>query len=226
MFLISFFVEKNQEQSKKIIKKFIEIYSSKCSLFSFSDLALINLFQGLSCESYLDSEEPYSKSVMLLLMLFGDPRGRNNDSHQIMQLPLWKIVRKTLKLEKEQPQNNQYFYEMYKSLEFFNSTKDKINTKISSNFTFDYEKNIFKNIKIILELNDLVASENERKNNNKNYQNYINEEFYLSKNIFGNEIINLYLIKNFKFPFVEEQTNNIIKKIYSNEFIIFLFKQI
>ena len=115
---------------------------------------------------------------------------------------------------------------MYKSLEFFNSTKDKINTKISSNFTFDYEKNIFKNIKIILELNDLVASENERKNNNKNYQNYINEEFYLSKNIFGNEIINLYLIKNFKFPFVEEQTNNIIKKIYSNEFIIFLFKQI
>ena len=77
-----------------------------------------------------------------------------------------------------------------------------------------------------MELNDLVASENERKNNNKNYQNYINEEFYLSKNIFGNEIINLYLIKNFKFPFVEEQTNNIIKKIYSNEFIIFLFKQI
>ena len=60
-------------------------------------------------------------------MLFGDPRGRNNDSHQIMQLPLWKIVRKTMKLEKEQPENNQYLYEMYKSLEFFNSTKDKLN---------------------------------------------------------------------------------------------------
>ena len=226
LYLISFFVEKNQEESKKILKKIIEINYSQSYLFSLSELALINLFQGLSCESYLESEEPYSKTLMLLLMLFGDPRGRNNDSHLIMQLPLWKIVRKTFKLEREKPQNNQYFYEMYKSLEFFNSSKDKINTKISNNFIFDYEKNISNNIKIILKLNDFIASENEEQNNNQSFQNYINEELYLSKYVFSDEILNLYLIKNFKFPFVEEQTNSIIKRIYSDEFIIFLFKQI
>ena len=227
MYIITFFIEKNHEECKNIIQKIKELYSSGTYFLSFAELALINFFQGLSCEAYLDSEEPYTKSVLFFLMLFGDPRGRNNDSHQIMQLPLWKIVRKTMKLEKEQPENNQYLYEMYKSLEFFNSTKDKLNIKINNNINFDYEKNILKNIKMILKLNDFTSLENEEQNNNVNdYKNYINHEYYLSKNVFSEHYLNLYLIKNFKFPFVEEQTNKVIKKIYSKEFIIFLFKQL
>ena len=228
IFIITFFIEKNHEETMNIIKKIKEIFSSGNYFLSLAELALINLFQGLSCESYLESEEPYSKSVMLLLMLFGDPRGRNNDSHQLIQLPLWKLVRKTMKLEREQPGNNQYFYEMYKSLEFFNSSKDKLNIKDNNNMAFDYEKNIFKNIKMILGINDFISleKEEEQRDDLNYFKNFINEEFYISKNIFSDEMINLYLIKNFNFPFVEEGTNNVIKKIYSNEFIIFLFKHI
>lgn len=74
IFIVSFFIEKNNEESQKINKKIKEIYSNGSYFLSLADLSLINLFQGLSCESYLYSEEPYSKSVMLLLMLYGDPR--------------------------------------------------------------------------------------------------------------------------------------------------------
>ena len=88
IYIITFFVEKNNEDSKNILKRISQIYSSRCYYLSLSDILLINLFQGLSCEGYLESEEPYSKCVMLFLMLFGDPRGRYNDSHPLMQLPL------------------------------------------------------------------------------------------------------------------------------------------
>ena len=227
MYIISFFMEKKPDDSKKIIEKMIKLFSLGNYYLSFIDMALLNLFQGLNCEAYLDSEEYYSKSVMLFLMVFGDPRGRNNDSHQIMQLPLWKIVRKTMRLEREQPENNQYFYEMYKSLEYFNSTKDIIKSKSNNNSNFDYEKNIFKDIKSILTLNEIIPKEHPEQNNNINdINNYINEEQYLSQKVFTSEMIQFYLIKNFNFPFVEEETSNVIKKIYSSEFIIFLFKQI
>jgi len=227
MYIISFFIEKNHEKCQNIMKKIKEIYFSGSYLLSFSELALINLFQGLNCEGYIDSEQYYSKTVMLFLMLFGDPRGRNNDSHPMMKLPLWKIVRKSIKLEKGEPGNNHYLYEMYKSLEFFNSSKDKLNSNIHNNIVFNYEKNLMKNIKSILKLNGINPIDKEKQNNNMNdINNFINKEFSLSKKIFDEEMIDLYLIKNFNFPFVEEDSNNVIKNIYSSEFIIYLFKQI
>ena len=221
IYVISFFVDRNNDECKNVLNKISQIYSSKCYYLSLADLSLINLFQGLSCENYLESEEFYSKCVMLILMLFGDPRGRNNDSHPLMQLPLWKILRKTMKLEKEQPGNNKYFYEMYKSLEFFNSPKDKIN-KIENNYIFDYEQNLNRNIKTILKLNDVFINEEEQFDIN----NYINKKYFLNTNIFSDELILLYIIKNFSFPLIEDDSNNVIKKIYSTEFVIYLFKQI
>ena len=225
MYIISFFVDKNNDESKNILNKISQIYASKCYYLSFADLSLINLFQGLSCEGYLESEEPYSKCVMLILMLFGDPRGRNNDAHPLLQLPLWKILRKTMKLEKGQPGNNKYFYEMYKSLEYFNSPKDKIN-KIDNNYIFNFEQNFNRNIKIILKLNDVILDENNEQSIENDRNNYINREYFLSKNNFNDEMINLYRIKNFNFPLIEDDSNNVIKKIYSTEFVIYLFKQI
>lgn len=227
IFIVSFFIEKNYEESQKINKKIKEIYSKGNYLLSLADLSLINLFQGLSCESYLYSEEPYSKSVMLLLMLYGDPRGRYNDSHALLQFPLFKITRKTLKLEKEQPANNQYLLEIYKSLEFFGKDKDILN--INKNITyFDYEKNIMKNIKNIFATNSIIfKKKSESENNNLDadfiINNYLNKDSYLSHNVFSNEMLDLYLIKNFKFS-IEENSKNIQKKVSSKEFIIYLIK--
>ena len=39
-------------------------------------------------------------------------------------------------------------------------------------------------------------------------------------------MINLYKIKNFNFPLIGDDSNNVIKKIYSTEFVIYLLKQI
>ena len=229
IFIVNFFVEKNNEESQKINKKIKEIYSNGSYLLSLADLSLINLFQGLSCESYLYSEEPYSKSVILLLMLYGDPRGRYNDSHALLQLPLFKIARKTLKLEREQPANNQYLSEIYKSLEFFGKDKDKLN--LSKNITyFDHEKNIMKNIKNILATNNVIIRKKSESENNMSdtdfiINNYFNKNYFLSHNVFRNDMLDLYLIKNFHFS-IEENSRNIQKKVYSKEFIIYLIKLI
>ena len=227
IYLLSFYIYKNKEEAQTILKQIQEIYNSGCYFLNFAYLFLINLFQGLSCEAYLDSEEYYSKSVMLLLMLFGDPRGRNNDSHPMMLLPLWEICRKTMKLEKELPGNNQYFYEMFKSLEFFNDSKGKINSN-KNNIHFNYEKNILNNIKIIIEVNDIPIETGQSNINEESssINNFINTDFYINKNIFNDDMLDLYAIKQFKFPSFEEDKNNVIKRMHSKEFIIFLFKQI
>ena len=127
-------------------------------------------------------------------MLFGDPRGRNNDSHALMQLPLWKITRKTLRL-KEQPSISQYFLEMYKSLEYYE--KDKGIIKLDKNKTyFDYEKNIMNNIKNILELYEFKPNKEDSKNIDfYNLNNFINKDIFLNKRIFSDENLNIYSIK-------------------------------
>ena len=228
-FIICFFIDKNNKECQKINKRIKEIYSKGMYLLSFADLAIINLFQGLSFENYFHSEEPYSKSVMLFLMLFGDPRGRNNDSHPLLQLPLWKIARKTLKLEKGQPSINQYFLEMYKSLEFFEKDKGKL--KIENNKTyFNYEKNILNNIKDIFKINNINIINKEEDVNNIDSSSllnaYINKDIYLSQKVFSDEILNIYCIKDFQFLSIEDNSKIVLKKIYSVDFIIYLIKQL
>ena len=88
-------------------------------------MAIINLIQGLSNNNYIDNEEYFSKCLMLLLINYGDPRGRNNDSHGAMQFPLWEISRKTYKLE--QPFINENFKEMYQALDYFDKKKALFN---------------------------------------------------------------------------------------------------
>ena len=225
LFVIYFFLEKNDSKCKKINKKIKEIYSKGFYLLSLADLGIINLFQGLNDDNYIYSEEPFSKSVMLFLMLFGDPRGRNNDSHAILQLPLWKIARKSFKLERHKPFINQYFLEMYKSLEFFQ--KDKGILKIKNNkIYYNHEKNIKNNIRNIFNLNNIAYDEGET-DPNILFNNFVNKDFFLSHKIFSDEMLNIYRIKNLEFLSVEEKSEDkIFKKIYSEEFIIYLFKQI
>ena len=228
IYIIYFFLEKNDSKCRIINKKIKEIYSKGFYLLPLTDLGIINLFQGLSNENYLLSEEPFSKSVMLFLMMFGDPRGRNNDSHSLLHLPLWKIARKAFKLEKQEPSINQYFLEMYKSLEYFQ--KDKGNLKIENNkIYYDHEKNIINNIKNIFKLNNIIFNENEGNNINPNnlFNNYVDKDICLSHKVFADEMLKIYRIKSLEFLSVEERSEGqIFKKIYSEEFIIYLFKQI
>ena len=231
-FIIYFFIERNKNESQSINKKIKEIYSKGSYLLSFNDLAIINLFQGLNCDSYIDCEEPFSKSVMLFLIQYGDPRGKNNDSNAIMQLPLYKILRKTLKMLKDRLEINQYFYEIYKSLEYFEKNKTILN---DNNTTyFDFERNIMDNLKNILKINDIYVNKKQRenilKNNSNNYEflsnDYINKDLFISQKVFTNEMLNKYKIPNNQFLSIDEISDNINNIICSKDFIIYFLKQI
>ena len=231
IFIIYFFMEQNKKEYQKINKKIKEIYSKGYYLLSFADLGIINLFQGLSNDYYINSEEQYSKSVMLFLMLFGDPRGRNNDSHALLHLPLWKIARKTLKL-REQPSIYQYFLEMYKSLEFFQKDKGKLKTENNKTY-FDHEKNIMNNLKNILKVNNINLNIEQNEDNSNNnidssfiLNKYFNKDMYLSHKVFNEEMLNIYRIKNVQFLSVEDNSKNVNSKLYTEEFIIYLIKHL
>ena len=58
---------------------------------------------------------------MLFLLKYGDPRGRNNDSHPIIKYPLWMILREILELK--EIIIYEYIKEMYQAMTYFESKK-------------------------------------------------------------------------------------------------------
>ena len=87
-----------------------------------------------------------------------------------------------------------------------------------------------KNIKNILATNNIALRKKSESENNISDEdfiinNYFNKNLFLSHNVFSNEMLDLYLIKNFQF-FIEENSKNIQKKVFSKEFIIYLIKLI
>ena len=163
LFIITFFYEKNFNEANKINAKIKDIFKKGNYQLSLVDLAIINLFQALSSEKYIESESPYSKCLMLLLMSYGEPRGRNNDSHGILAFPIWKIGRKT---RLEQKAVNDYFKEMFQCLSYFEKKKCFLNmSNIKS--IFNYSNNVYNNYDNIKMLNNILKD--------ININNYIND---------------------------------------------------
>ena len=191
---------------------------------------------------------------MLLLMSYGEPRGRNNDSHGILFFPIWKIARKTFKLE--QNGIDEYFKEMYDCLSFYEKKKcllKLLNTKAK----FNYSNNVY-NINTTKTLNDICKSFQINNINNKNNNDYnipsnesrmndflnsntsenpeyefflnlskiINIDSTLNQNIFNNKILENNIIKYFKFPSITSTEDKIDSKFFIKEFIIYILKEI
>ena len=228
LFVYHYYIKKNTDDAKKINLEIQSIFKNGYYKLSLNELALINLFQGLCCGNYIDSEEYFSKCLMLFLMNYGDPRGRNNDSHGIIQLPLWFICRKILKLKESILYEN--FKEMYQALDYFELKRNfsinhyKINN-INKNNNFSYMNNAQNNIDNILFLY------NEKKNNYNSNNNRTNNSFNSNKFINYNSKKLLYdLDKNRSFifantpPLIEEDltlnlsifNNNYLGKIKTN----------
>ena len=253
LFIKTFFFEKNFHEANQINMKIKDIFKKGNYQLSLQDLALINLFQALSSEKYIDSENPYSKCLMLLLMSYGEPRGRNNDSHGILSFPLWKIARKTFKLE----QNfiNEYFKEMFQCLSFYEKKKCILklyNTKAK----FDYSNNVYniENTKILNEIckssniNNIIGKADEfsmvsnesrisdflSSNTSEspgsdffmNLSKIINIDATLNENIFNDKIIEKQMIKYFKFPSISCVDEKLDRKFFKIDFVIYIFKEI
>ena len=253
LFIKTFFFEKNFHEANQINMKIKDIFKKGNYQLSLQDLALINLFQALSSEKYIDSENPYSKCLMLLLMSYGEPRGRNNDSHGILSFPLWKIARKTFKLE----QNfiNEYFKEMFQCLSFYEKKKCILklyNTKAK----FDYSNNVYniENTKILNEIckssniNNIIGKADEfsmvsnesrmsdflSSNTSEspgsdffmNLSKIINIDATLNENIFNDKILEKQMIKYFKFPSISCVDEKLDRKFFKIDFVIYIFKEI
>ena len=254
LYITTFFFEKKFNEANQINMKIKDIYKKGNYQLSLQDLALINLLQALSSEKYIDSENPYSKCLMLLLMSYGDPRGRNNDSHGILSFPMWKIARKTFKLEITVI--NEYFKEMFQCLSFYEKKKNALklsNTKAK----FNYSNNVYNidNIKILndvcrtLNINSIINKNNDEYNNVSNetrmsdfissntsenpgldffmnLSKIINIDATLNENIFNDKIIEKEIIKYFKFPSISSNDEKLDRKFYKIEFFIYILKEI
>ncbi len=111
-FINAYFVDSDITRSKELVIRIKEMLRS-ILLYSPERLAIVSFLEGLIVESrnYVESEEFYSKSLVIMLLLYGDPRGRGCSGKVFMLNPLWKLSRQTCILE------NSVIHEYFK--EFF-----------------------------------------------------------------------------------------------------------
>ena len=254
LFIINFFYEKSFTEANKINMKIKDIFKKGNYQLSLADLSIINLFQALIIEKYIESENPYSKSLMLLLMNYGEPRGRNNDSHGILEFIIWKIARKT---RLEQKVINDYFKEMYLCLSFYEKKKRFLNL-YNTKAIFNYTNNVYNNTNNIKILNEISKNTNNLNTdiNNDEYHNVSNEsrlsdllnnnisespgfDFFgilskltnnlditLNQNVFSDKILDKTIIKYFNFPRISDTTEKLDKIFFTSDFIIYILKEI
>ena len=149
LFIYYFFIKKDNNESKKVLSDIKSIHHKNLYKSPLNELAIFYLFQGL-CEEK-GGEENLAKSLFLFLLRYGDPRGRNNDSNEIIKYPLWIITKEILKLK--EIIIYEYFKEMYLALDYFESKRYNDVSKIIDTKIIDYINNIKLNINNLLFLN-------------------------------------------------------------------------
>ena len=223
LFIYKFFFEKKKEECKNILKKINYFYQNGGYRLSLNDLIIINLFNSLLNKNYIKSEEYFSRSVMLILLSYGDPRGRNNDSHGILGFPLWNICRRTLKFE--HILISEYFREMFHALDYFEWQKSLLKenkASLEKDEIINFSRNIIKNSNEILLINNINKNELTNKDNNDSNNS---DEYKLSEKIFEKNILDLKIIKHFNFPKLSD-FNDKESNIYDNkDFILYFMKQ-
>ena len=148
-FINSYFVEENKiEQCQEILNKINDINKNKIIIKNNNYNIIINLLNGLIYEKidFLKTEKYYSSALILSLIEYGEPRGRNNDGNNIMLFPVWKTGRNCMILD-----NNEILNENYKELYhcLFYLYENKRNNKIRLNDIKDLnliDKNIINDL--------------------------------------------------------------------------------
>ena len=217
LFIYHFFFGKKSE-SNLILLKINKLYLNQEYKLSLNDLIIINLFNSmLNNINFIKSEENFSKCVILILMAYGDPRGRQNDSHGILEYPLWELCYRTVKLENITV--SEYFREMLHALDYFQWNKSliKLNNISNNNIEKIFDNNNC-NIDEILILNNI--------NKDMFTNNESNSENKLSYQIFDEKILKLKCIKHFNFPKMNQSKDKIETIFNSKTFILYLIKQI
>ena len=229
LFLYYFFFSKKRNESNKILKKIYSLYRNGGYKLSLNDLIIINLFQSILNTDYIKSEENFSKTIMLIFLSYGEPRGRNNDSHGILEFPLWKLCRKTLKFEQITISEN--FREMFHALDYFEWKKSLLREKYNlydKNDIIKYDINAVNNLDEILLINNINKNDFKNKDN-KNIDNSDrnnSNKNKLCQKIFDEKILELKIIKHFNFPKLTDFSDKVNNFFVTKDFILYLMKQI
>ena len=251
--IISFFIEKSIETSNIILEKIKAIYKNGAGyIFPLNDLAILNIFEGLINEknndlSEAEKESFYSKSLMLLLLNYGEPRGRNNDSHEILLLPIWKIINKLYDKEKETVIID-YFKELFLSLEFIQENKsgeNLVNKNIEENELFHesdnknnldkilnnyYQKEASNDANLLLDslnfdsniINKIKTKDKNKKQIETNNELLLNKnlkinEYFLNHSVFNNLILNKISYNNYSYSSIDMFDSSNINILNKNE---------
>ena len=186
LFLYTYYFEKNRKEFLVINNKLLSLFKNNIQYnINLNELAIINIIRALTNNNYIQNEEYFSKCVMLLLMNYGDPRGRHNDSHGILQFPLWEIARKTYKLD--EAIINENFKEMYQALDFFEKYKGICNISQKKNhviFNHSFVDSIRNNIEKIKIMN-IKEDNNLYKKRKNNFENKNQDELNDTESIFS-----------------------------------------
>ncbi len=191
-FLNCFFVENNKfKESEKIIGIINNIFENKIIYKLNNYNIIINLLNTLYNDKidFLKTHKYCSKALILSLIQFGEPRGRNNDGNNIMIFPVWKTGRNCMILDNNEILNENY-KELYHCLYYLYDNKR--NNKSNLNEIRDY-KLIDKSI-----INDL-------------YRNieYIKKIFRKNQKI--KKIEETYNTNNINNPFAHKNSSDSIK---------------
>jgi len=220
LFIYYFFFNKKKKECNIILKKIYYLYHKGGYLLSLNDLIIINLFESLLNNDYIKSEQNFSKTIMLIFLSYGEPRGRNNDSHGVLEFPIWNICRKLIKFEQITLTEN--FREMFHTLDYFEWKKSLLRRKYNlyeKNIIIDYSESAMNNIEEILLINNI--SKYDFKDNNTN-----NNGSKLSEKIFDEKILEISAIKHFNFPKLTDFTDKVNNIFETNEFVLYFMKQI
>ena len=250
LFIYYYFIKKNKEESKKILSSMKSIFKTGFYRTSFNKLAIFNLFQGLCIDK--GSEEFFAKSLMLFILSYGDPRGRNNDSNGIIQFPLWIVCREFFKIKEKTIY--EYFREMNLSFEYFESKRNNAITQNNYGKIIDYVNNIKNNIsnllslnitnkynhessnsKINLTYNNILNLKNIRKSdiyeishNNLSIMNIFNSSndsgLFISNENFNKNYLAKEKISNYFFPSINNKPINILDEFGNKDFAVYIFK--
>ena len=155
-FLNFYFVDIDKNKSCEEILTKINNINTKNILYKKTNFQIIiTLLNGLlyGKDNFLKVEEFFAKSLILSLVEYGEPRGRNNDGRSIMMYPVWKTGRNFLIMDNNEIINDNY-KEMFKALMYCNDnkTRDKKNLNSILNEMKDlkdiklYDKNIMNDL--------------------------------------------------------------------------------
>ena len=230
-FINYYYFDNNQSELQKTLSDIKEICLNRNYKFNYQELAIINLMEGMLEENYFLSEKYFSISIMLILLSYGEPRGKNNDSHGFMMFPLWKVARKASFFEDSFINEN--FKEMFHALEYneINKNSKKLNFEKQ---IYDFQKHVKKNIEILFMSFVQKSNKNSQINESmdidersffENFLLHTEKNIQLSESNFNYENTEINSIKNFIFPQITKK-KKLNAYFTSREFIIYFLKQI